>query len=199
MNKGIIVVDVVKSCDMCKMGFQNEYYDRFECFLEPDKKLENPEECRPDWCPIRPMPEKKGPSRLPLAPILPLDYTNYERGRNDCISEILKGVETDDESRAVGRQLYEEENNMEILHNHLNEAFEKNGEISLARDIIPFLQAYCMGMKLTDNNVAAVRDAVWSEIARITVSHMLVAFPIFKKDVQNASVNITDIVYKKCH
>ena len=54
MSKGIIIVDMPESCDMCKMGFQNEYYDRFECFLEPDKKLKNPEECKPDWCPIQP-------------------------------------------------------------------------------------------------------------------------------------------------
>ena len=54
MSKGIIIVDMPESCDMCKMGFQNEYYDRFECFFVFVKKLKNPEECKPDWCPIQP-------------------------------------------------------------------------------------------------------------------------------------------------
>lgn len=87
MNKGIIVVDVVESCDMCKMGFQNECYDRFECFLEPYKKLENPEECRPDWCPIQPIPKEKYED----------EDEEYEadlyraEGWNDCIREILEG------------------------------------------------------------------------------------------------------------
>ena len=55
MNKGIIVMDIPKCCDMCKMGFNNECSDRFECFMEPTKILENPESERPDWCPIKPM------------------------------------------------------------------------------------------------------------------------------------------------
>ena len=50
--KGIIVVDVPECCDMCKMGFNNECSDEFECFMEPTKRLKNPESEKPDWCPI---------------------------------------------------------------------------------------------------------------------------------------------------
>lgn len=57
--KGIIVVDIPECCDMCKMGFNNECSDEFECFMEPTKRLKNPESEKPDWCPIKPIPQRK--------------------------------------------------------------------------------------------------------------------------------------------
>ena len=79
--KGIIVVDVPECCDMCKMGFNNECSDEFECFMEPTKRLKNPESEKPDWCPI------KIPKKIPGE----IRYQNeYEKGWNSCIDEILK-------------------------------------------------------------------------------------------------------------
>ena len=50
--KGIIVVDVPECCDKCKIGFNNECSDMFECFLNPTMKLKDLEKTKPDWCPI---------------------------------------------------------------------------------------------------------------------------------------------------
>lgn len=55
-NKGVIVVNMPDKCSNCKMGFVNEYYDQFECYFKPGQEI-NPDVDKPDWCPIRPMPE----------------------------------------------------------------------------------------------------------------------------------------------
>lgn len=83
--KGIIVVDIPECCDMCKMGFNNECYDEFECFMEPTKRLKNPESEKPDWCPIKPIPKRKTGRSLP-------EYDTdiyYEIGWNSCIDAII--------------------------------------------------------------------------------------------------------------
>lgn len=80
--KGIIIVDVPECCGTCKMGFNNECSDEFECFMEPTKRLENPESEKPDWCPVKPILGRKAEETK---------YQNeYEKGWNSCIDEILK-------------------------------------------------------------------------------------------------------------
>lgn len=54
MGKGIIVLDMANKCSNCRMGFTNEYYDHFECYFKPGLEI-NPDEEKPDWCPIKPM------------------------------------------------------------------------------------------------------------------------------------------------
>lgn len=86
--KGIIVVDIPECCDMCKMGFNNECSDEFECFMEPNKELKNPESEKPDWCPIREIPttleEIKSPHSMS-------DYQRkgFSSGWNSCIDAII--------------------------------------------------------------------------------------------------------------
>lgn len=56
MSKGIIVVDMPKDCNSCRMCFENEYYDQFECYFKPGYEIK--QDCGvPDWCPIKPLPD----------------------------------------------------------------------------------------------------------------------------------------------
>ena len=82
MSKGIIVVDMPDKCCNCRMGFVNECYDQFECYFKPGAEIK-PDERKPDWCPIRPIPEKI--DRVSLGDM------EYKRGWNDCLKEIMKG------------------------------------------------------------------------------------------------------------
>lgn len=92
MSKGIIVVDMPEYCDYCPTGRIFGINSGVECLVAPE------EQCvsgyglrvkRPDWCPIRPIPEKK-----PLTG----DVSNTEKmgdelvraGWNACIDELLK-------------------------------------------------------------------------------------------------------------
>lgn len=56
MSKGMIVVDMPEKCCNCRMGFENEYYDQFECYFKPGKRIK-PDDGKADWCPIRPLPD----------------------------------------------------------------------------------------------------------------------------------------------
>lgn len=88
MSKGIIVVDTPDKCCNCRMGFVNEYYDQFECFFKPGIEIK-PDVEKPDWCPIRPLPDRKSPSPAPSPMLEKAGYfTPYEKGWNDCIEEI---------------------------------------------------------------------------------------------------------------
>ena len=84
MTKGIIVVDVPESCEMCEFMAYNEFDDRF-CIVSTYAYIDDIiEDDKPHWCPIQPLPEK-------------INYKNrYEmakeliaEGWNACINEIL--------------------------------------------------------------------------------------------------------------
>ena len=96
MAKGIIVVDVPDSCELCK--FSGHAYDS-ELFREGEmyctvniKSVENiAEGVKPERCPIRPIPEKMEVcGRYPQPDrIVP----SYKIGWNACVDEMLKGEE----------------------------------------------------------------------------------------------------------
>lgn len=100
MAKGIIVVDVPDYCDYCPVGRICGFESAVECLVAPKDHCVSGYGFRvekPDWCPIRPMPEKK-----PLTG----DVSNPEKvgnelvraGWNACIDEILKEVGEDERS-----------------------------------------------------------------------------------------------------
>lgn len=81
MAKGIIVVDVPDVCMLCFALTEEE-----EC-LAMDASSVGIDPCmgKPDWCPIRPVPEKKN--------VTPLSKESYVAGWNECIDEILSSKE----------------------------------------------------------------------------------------------------------
>lgn len=90
MSKAVLVMDMPSSCLECPIG-QNESIPLETCIRCPFGKcaIDAEVETRPDWCPLRELPEKitswKGKS------------TNYQQGHRDgynaCIDELLKGEE----------------------------------------------------------------------------------------------------------
>ena len=94
MSKGIIVEDIPECCDLC--GYLSQAYDLepFEdgegyCIIKKKSVDEISEGEKPDWCPIRSMPEKKEVcGRYPQPDgVVP----SFKMGWNACITEILKG------------------------------------------------------------------------------------------------------------
>lgn len=89
MSKAILVMDMPEYCAECPCC--DECVEM--CRAIDKKIIEVNGECqKPDWCPLKEIPYKKGPSALPPMADMPMRYTNYEKGWNDCIYEILKGV-----------------------------------------------------------------------------------------------------------
>ena len=76
--KAILVLD-----DMPENCFKCKFQDWANCRIVKSCHIGD---TRPDWCPLKPMPERKG--LLKELPMHDTD-THYEQGYNACIDEIL--------------------------------------------------------------------------------------------------------------
>lgn len=96
MSKAILVMDMPKSCDECRLA---RLVGRSEvmCAIDRMAKRKYEDACkdRPDWCPLRELPQKKEATQLSISPLLPKQYTAFEKGYNACIDEILRGSEAE--------------------------------------------------------------------------------------------------------
>lgn len=88
-DKALLVMDMPESCDKCKIRAINLAW----CNIARKSTSHYPsgkpmdERNRPDWCPLKPMPEKMN--------CPPMNGANYEAGWNACIDEILGGESND--------------------------------------------------------------------------------------------------------
>ncbi len=94
MAKVVLDMDMPESCDMCDFvdDMQPPRYGERTLYCSAPGIGEDVTDyvaCRPDWCPLRELPEKKdrnSPERV--------EYGNfgkgYTAGFNDCIDKILK-------------------------------------------------------------------------------------------------------------
>ena len=84
MSKAILVMDMPKNCFDCRfqeMGFCEAVHSVGE--MIPDDDLES----KPDWCPLREMPEKK----KTIGTESETERTYMNCGWNDCIDAIGGG------------------------------------------------------------------------------------------------------------
>lgn len=51
--KSVLVMDMPECCYMVQHGLGKCTSSKFECFLEPLKRLQNPERDKEDWCPLK--------------------------------------------------------------------------------------------------------------------------------------------------
>lgn len=87
MRKGYILVDVPDKCSQCNFWFAKATAPvEYRCMAK-QRQLENLTE-KPDWCPIRELPEKKEPMQFPISPLLPWQYTEYDKGWNACLEQM---------------------------------------------------------------------------------------------------------------
>lgn len=86
MSKGIIVVDMPENCRnvKAKNGEGGCQYGGIICMLTgKDVMKHNWNGEKPDWCPIKPMPEKVQHKEY-------WDNGRYDKGWNECTDEIFK-------------------------------------------------------------------------------------------------------------
>ena len=95
MAKGIIVLEEIpRSCIECPMCYHAtdmsigkfQYERLYRCGLEPEDAeqvyLEDICHEKPDWCPIKPVPERANHENY-------CDNGRYDKGWNDCLNEVL--------------------------------------------------------------------------------------------------------------
>ena len=86
MRKSVLVIDTPENCGKCK------FISGFWCRAMGDRRVPN-NDVIPDWCPLKPLPEKK-------EYIVPIDNIESQKdiiaiGWNACLREI---TETSDEN-----------------------------------------------------------------------------------------------------
>lgn len=97
MSKSVLVIDTPKSCYNCPFG--TEYYDIYICkgncelaehlgkimTLLTEEYYGFESKSRPEWCPLKPLPEK-------MTGVVQTDHWNsIKAGWNGCIDEITRG------------------------------------------------------------------------------------------------------------
>lgn len=83
MSKSVLVIDTPKKCDSCM------YVGTFHDFCRINCRDIKDLSARPDWCPLKPLPEKK-------EYIVPIDNIESQKdiiavGWNACINTITGG------------------------------------------------------------------------------------------------------------
>ncbi len=82
MAKAVLVMDIPEQvCQKCTLCYETENDDKYMC-CAVGKLLPDGE--KPDWCPLRELPEKKELTYNNLC------ADNKVSGWNDCLDEILK-------------------------------------------------------------------------------------------------------------
>lgn len=85
MGKGIIVVDMPETCQDCLLSKNHPFplQDCKYCIVLTQGVIRAHQTKRPNWCPIRPMPERAHHKDY-------WDNGRYDKGWNDCLDELLK-------------------------------------------------------------------------------------------------------------
>ena len=97
MSKSVLVIDTPECCIDCEIGqnYSNIIETCVFCPIAGKSALDGEAESIPDWCPLKPLPEKmkvtglyngeyfKAGGKLP----------SYKIGWNDCVDEITGGMD----------------------------------------------------------------------------------------------------------
>ena len=79
--KAILIIEMPSSCSECNLQQYGICHAVRKCITGTPKELKS----KPDWCPLKPMPDKKNRNNRVVG--------DYLRGRSDgynaCIDEIL--------------------------------------------------------------------------------------------------------------
>ena len=98
MVKGYILVEEVpKTC--IDRRFCHEISEGIEAYCELENSPEDDEllmeidvnypQDKPDWCPIHKLPNRKQSEKFTISPLIKEQYTEFNRGWNACLDEIL--------------------------------------------------------------------------------------------------------------
>lgn len=95
MSKAILVMDMPKSCMKCSLGQDTSCLLETAVFCSITRMYVFGKECesRPNWCPLKEVPQKKEDKSLKVVPTVSSQHTDYAKGYNACIDEIIGGAE----------------------------------------------------------------------------------------------------------
>lgn len=98
MSKSILVIDTPECCCQCRFSGADGDYCCLKENMVSDSNLISEEEYlnkKPDWCPLRELPEKKPKVKYQGNGCFGINEAvknSFNMGFNSCIDEILKGA-----------------------------------------------------------------------------------------------------------
>lgn len=90
-DKALLVMDMPGSCEECLFCDSIDYTCGAFRILGKNYTYDCPEDGVADWCPLKPVPEKRKADVIPLSPLLKETLSEYSKGWNACIDKILEG------------------------------------------------------------------------------------------------------------
>ena len=90
MSKAILVIDMPSCCRECPVcaSYAESAFSPREYWCSPMDNRDATPESKPDWCPLKPLPKEK---------LVWFDDSDYERGYNSCLRDIVGEWDEDDE------------------------------------------------------------------------------------------------------
>ena len=100
MAKAVLIMDMPESCDMCDFVDDTQppsYGERTLYCNAPGigDDVTDCVACRPDWCPLRELPEKKETIVYENDDWITVDEKAKNNGWNDCLDKILEAKKGD--------------------------------------------------------------------------------------------------------
>lgn len=105
-EKALLVMDMPKSCVNCIFCFEIAEGTEACCTIvseqdNEDKYREIKEDycqCKPYWCPLKPIPDKKEEMGMPRTPSMnDIKRIGFQKGWNACVDKILEGCNGEDD------------------------------------------------------------------------------------------------------
>ena len=97
MSKAVLVMDMPSSCMGCNFLYCEIEENKEYCEArEIRKQIHLEKEEKPDWCPLKPMPEKKEEKQYCGNGVFGINTameTRFNQGYNACIDELLNREE----------------------------------------------------------------------------------------------------------
>lgn len=93
LGKAILVIDMPERCSMCEFLKENgkeHYCSRLSNFDVVDDYMQSTTKGKPDWCPLKVLPDKREPRKIKDDVNLGHYYvSSFDKGYNKCIDDIL--------------------------------------------------------------------------------------------------------------
>lgn len=94
LNKAILVIETPKRCSMCEFLKRTDekycYCGRLGFDYQINEYMTSTPKGKPDWCPVKNIPEKKKPRRIYDNNLGHFHVSAFDKGFNKCIDEILQ-------------------------------------------------------------------------------------------------------------
>lgn len=86
LSKSILVISTPENCTGCSLY----HYPSCHCYITGKFQNNISEDYKPDWCPLKEVPDKKKPRKIHDNNLGHFYISAFDKGYNKCIDDILQ-------------------------------------------------------------------------------------------------------------